>query len=162
LKVITKAYGSIDVDERQKILVPSGLFGFESLKEYVMLDAEQQPFFWLQSTESAAAAFIMISPFLFVPNYELNVEDDELADIGVSSPEKALVFSIVTIPADGGPMTANLQGPIVINRDTRLGKQIILSDPRWRTKHDIIRELSDNVPASDVKIGTPAEKKAPC
>jgi flagellar assembly factor FliW len=144
LKVITKAYGTVDVDERQKIMFPAGLFGFEPLKHYVMLDAEQQPFFWLQSTESAAVAFIMVSPFLFMPDYELNIIDDDLADIGLSSPEKALVFSIVTIPVDGGAMTANLQGPIVINRDTRMGKQIILSDPRWKTKHDVINEISVN------------------
>jgi flagellar assembly factor FliW len=144
LKVVTKAYGTIDVDERQKLLFPSGLFGFESLKSYVMLDAEHQPFFWLQSTESAAAAFIMVSPFLFRPDYELDIGDDELADIGISSPESALVFSIVTAPADGSPMTANLQGPVVINRDTRMGKQLILNDPRWKTKHDVIAELSTN------------------
>lgn len=141
MKVVTKAYGTIEVDERQKLLFPSGLFGFESLKSYVMLDAERQPFFWLQSTESAAAAFIMVSPFLFRPDYELDICDYELAEIGISSPELALVFSIITAPADG-PMTANLQGPVVINRDNRLGKQLILSDPRWRTKHDVIAELS--------------------
>ena len=144
MKVVTKAYGPIDVNEKQKILFPSGLFGFESVKDYVMLDAEQQPFFWLQSTESAAVAFIMISPFLFKPDYELDLGDEELSDIGLSSPEAALVFSIVTIPPDGGPMTANLQGPIVINRDTRLGKQVILNDPRWKTKHDVMAELSQN------------------
>jgi flagellar assembly factor FliW len=155
LKVVTKAYGPIDVNERQKILFPSGLFGFESIKDYVMLDAEQQPFFWLQSTESVAAAFIMISPFLFRPDYELDLEDDALSDIGLSSPEAALVFSIVTMPLDGGPMTANLQGPIVINRDTRLGKQLILNDPRWKTRHDVMAELS-----MSARDGT--AKKATC
>lgn len=155
MKVVTKAYGPIDVSEKQKILFPSGLFGFESIKDYVMLDAEQQPFFWLQSTESAAVAFIMISPFLWRPDYELDLGDDELSDIGLSSPEAALVFSIVTIPPDGGPMTANLQGPVVINRDTRLGKQVILNDPRWKTKHDVMVELSRNTASG-------AAKKALC
>ena len=155
MKVVTKAYGAVDVSERQKILFPSGLFGFESLKDYVMLDAEQQPFFWLQSTESVAVAFIMISPFLFRPDYELDLGDDELADIGLSSPKAALVFSIVTMPQDGGPMTANLQGPVVINRDTHLGKQIILNDPRWKTRHDIMAELSENVVVGEAK-------KSPC
>ena len=39
-------------------------------------------------------------------------------------------------------MTANLQGPLVINRDTKRGKQAILSDTRWKIKHDIIAELA--------------------
>jgi flagellar assembly factor FliW len=155
LKVITKAYGTVDVDERQKILFPSGLFGFEPLKQYVMLDAEQQPFFWLQSTENPETAFVIVSPFLFMPDYELNVSDDELTDIGLSTPEKALVFSIVTIPVDGGPMTANLQGPLVINLDTRVGKQVILNDPRWKTKHEVVTGLSNNSGG----FGTAKEKK---
>ena len=149
MTVVTKAYGKIEVDERQKIRFPGGLLGFEALKEYALLDGEKQPFYWLQSLESAAAAFVLIDPFLFRPDYEMDISDEELAAIGVESPESALFFTIVTIPADGGPMTANLQGPVVINRDRRMGMQVVLNDPRWNTKHDIQKELT-------------ASKKAPC
>jgi len=142
VKVATKAYGLIDVDERQKIIFPQGLFGFENLKNYLLLDAERQPFYWLQSIEMEQVAFVLLSPFLFRPDYELNISNEELAEIGIHAPEKALVFSIITIPPDGSPMTANLQGPLVINRDTRTGKQAVLSDTRWKTKHDIMAELA--------------------
>ncbi|MDR2102898.1 MAG: flagellar assembly protein FliW [Treponema sp.] len=142
MKVATKAYGLIDVDERQRITFSQGLFGFESLREYMLLDAERQPFYWLQSVDSEGVAFILINPFLFRPDYEIDVDNEELKDIGITSPEKALIFSIVTIPANGGPMTANLQGPLIINRDERRGKQAILADPRWKTKHDILAELA--------------------
>jgi flagellar assembly factor FliW len=142
VKVATKAYGLIDVDERQKIIFPQGLFGFETLKDYLLLDAERQPFYWLQSTDVAQVAFVLVNPFLFRPDYEVNISNEELAEIGIYSPEKALIFSIVTIPPDGSAMTANLQGPLVISRDTRTGKQAVLSDSRWKTKHDIMAELS--------------------
>ncbi|MFQ3547877.1 MAG: flagellar assembly protein FliW, partial [Termitinemataceae bacterium] len=78
MKVATKAYGLVDVDERQKISFPYGLFGFENLKDYVLLDAEQQPFFWLQSLDVMKVAFILVNPFLFRPDYELDVDDKEL------------------------------------------------------------------------------------
>jgi flagellar assembly factor FliW len=149
VKVATKAYGTIDVDEGQRIRFPSGLFGFESLKDYVLLDAERQPFYWLQSTEVEQVAFILVNPFLFRPDYEVDIGDDELREIDISTPEKALIFSIVTIPSKGGPMTANLQGPVVINRELKTGKQAVLTDPRWMTKHDIMEELA-------------AARKAPC
>jgi len=87
-------------------------------------------------------AFVLVSPFLFRPDYEVNISNEELAEIGIHSPEKALIFTIVTIPPDGSPMTANLQGPLVINRDTRKGKQAVLTDSRWKTKHDIMAELA--------------------
>jgi flagellar assembly factor FliW len=142
LKVATKAYGLIDVDERQKIIFPQGLFGFEKLRDYLLLDAERQPFYWLQSMDEEDVAFILVNPFLFRPDYEVNVSNEEVDGIGIRSPEKALIFSIVTIPQDGSPMTANLQGPLIINRDTRMGKQAILTDDRWKTKHDIMAELA--------------------
>jgi flagellar assembly factor FliW len=142
VKVATKAYGLIDVDERQKIVFPEGLFGFEGFKEYVLLDADRQPFYWLQSLDLERVAFVLMNPFLFRPDYEVNISNEELAEIGIHSPEKALIFSIVTIPPDGSPMTANLQGPLVINRDTRTGKQAILAEARWKTKHDVMAELA--------------------
>jgi flagellar assembly factor FliW len=142
LKVATKAYGLIDVDERQKIIFPQGLFGFEKLKDYLLLDAERQPFYWLQSMDEEDVAFVLVNPFLFRPDYEVNISNEELDEIGIRSPEKALILSIVTIPSDGNPMTANLQGPLIINRDTRMGKQAALADDRWKTKHDIMAELA--------------------
>jgi flagellar assembly factor FliW len=142
VKVATKAYGLIEVDERQRISFPLGLLGFEPIKEYILLDAERQPFYWLQALEVEQVAFILINPFLFRPDYELDINDEELLDIGLSGPEKALIFSVVTIPPEGNPMTANLQGPLIINREIRCGKQVVLSDSRWKTKHDIMSELA--------------------
>ncbi|MDR1898701.1 MAG: flagellar assembly protein FliW [Treponema sp.] len=142
MKVATKAYGTIDINEKQKIFFPHGLLGFETFRDFALLDAERQPFYWLQSVDAEWVAFILINPFLFRPDYEVNINNEELNDIEIDSPEKALIFSIVTIPAEGGSMTANLQGPLIINRDTRAGKQAILTDPRWKTKHDIMAELA--------------------
>ena len=155
--VQTKAYGQIEVSERQRITFPSGLLGFESFKEYVLLDAERQPFFWLQSLDVQQVAFVLINPFIFRPDYEMNIDNEDLLPIGISDPSKALIFSIVTIPGDSAPMTANLQGPLVVNRDNRLGMQAVLTDSRWKTKHDITAELSAAKQSSSSK-----DKETPC
>ena len=140
MKVNSKAFGLIDVDERQKIFFPQGLFGFDDYKDYVILDAEEQPFYWLQSVDEESIAFILINPFMFRPDYEVNIANEDLAEIDITSPEKALIFAIVTIPHDGS-MTANLQGPLVINRDNMTAKQAVLNDIRWNTRHNILEEL---------------------
>jgi flagellar assembly factor FliW len=143
VKVATKAFGPMEVDERQKVHFDNGLFGFENLHEYVILDAERQPFYWLQSIDVEKVAFILINPFLFRPDYELNIDDEQLKEIGISDPAKALIFAICTIPANG-PMTANLQGPIVVNRENMKASQVILTDTRWMTKHDVLAELAES------------------
>jgi len=99
--------------------------------------------------EVERVAFVLVNPFLFRPDYELDIDDIDLAEIRIDDPEEALIFSIVTIPADGSPMTANLQGPLVINKEQRLARQAVLTDPRWKTRHDIVAELA-------------SAKKAPC
>ena len=146
MKVDTKAFGVIEIDEKQKVNIPQGLLGFEDCNDYVIFDADQ-PFLWLQSVDIKEVAFILLDPFLFRKDYEANVTNEELAEIGLSSPGNALIFVIVTIPHDGSPMTANLQGPIVINKENMTGMQVILSDSKWRTRHDIVAELSNSTGA---------------
>jgi flagellar assembly factor FliW len=142
MRVKTKAYGEIDADERQLVSFPAGLLGFEKFKDYILLDARQKPFFYLQSIDVPDLAFILIDPFIFRPDYSLDVNDDSLGEIGVSQPDDVLVFAIVTVPGEGGAITANLMGPLIINKANRLGIQTVLGDTRWRVKHDVMAELA--------------------
>lgn len=149
MTVNTKTMGTIEVDERQKISFPRGLLGFESFKDFVLLNAPQEPFFYLQSLDMAEISFILIDPFLFRPDYTVELSDSDLEAIKVSKQEDAIVFAIVTLPGGGGPMTANLMGPLIVNRKANLAYQAVLADSRWQTKHDIMRELAES-------------RKAPC
>lgn len=144
LRINTKAYGTIDIDERQKIHFPYGIFGFESFKDFVLLDAAQQPFYWLQSMDVQETAFVLINPNVFRKEYKLDVSKNDLEEIGLSGVENPdiLVFAIVTVPENHQKMSANLQGPVVINRENKMGRQVISLDPKWKTKHYILEELS--------------------
>jgi flagellar assembly factor FliW len=144
MQVLTKAYGKIEVDERQKIFFPGGLLGFENLKDYLLLDAAQQPFYWLQSLDVPEIAFVMINPEIFRPDYLPEVSKSELEEIGLqnSKSENSLVFTIVTIPEEHSRMTANLQGPIIINRKLKSGRQCISTNNDYKTQHYVLEELA--------------------
>lgn len=144
MEVQTKAYGLLNVDERQKIHFPSGILGFENLKDYVLLDASQQPFYWLQSMDLVEIAFVLINPAVFRADYTPDVSAAELQEIDLESTESenALIFAIVTIPENQSRMTANLQGPILINRKKRIARQCISTNSKWKTQHYILEELA--------------------
>jgi len=144
MQVLTKPYGKIEVDERQKIYFPGGLLGFENLKDYLLLDAAQQPFYWLQSLDVPEIAFVMINPGIFRQNYLPEVSISELEEIGLKNEDSdnTLVFAIVTIPEEHSKMTANLQGPIIINREKKLGRQCISTNNDYKTQHYILEELA--------------------
>jgi len=143
MKVDTKAFGLIEVDEKQKVNIPQGLFGFEDYTEFALFDAEHEPFYWLQCLNDKEIAFILIDPFLFRKDYEANITNEDLAEIGIKTPDNALIFTIVTIPSDGNPMTANLQGPVIINKENMTAMQAVLSDSKWKTRHDIMAEMKE-------------------
>ncbi len=134
----TKAYGVIPIEERQIVSFPLGLYGFEGHREFALLDSDTPPFYWLQSMESREVAFILVNPYVIVPEYVLDISEDDLDTIENPAPEDLLVFAIVTIPAERRDMSCNLQGPVIIHRDRRIGRQSISLDQRWPIKRYLL------------------------
>ena len=134
MEIMTKAYGKKDVPEASILEIPEGLFGFEDYKKFALIESEYDPFLWLQSAEDPNLAFLIIDPFLIC--------DDSLLKIGITKPEDIIIMTIVTVPSDGSPITANFQGPLVINKVNKKCMQVILNDNRWSTKVNIIESLA--------------------
>lgn len=126
--------------ESIKLEFPFGLLGFEECKHFVLEKSEYKPFYWLQSEENQKLSFLVLDPFICFSDYELDVDDGVLSQIDIDSAEDVLVLTIITIPGNGKNITANLEGPLVINRKNKKGLQAILSDSRWTTKHEITPE----------------------
>lgn len=141
MKIQTKTMGIVDVAEEHIINIPQGLFGFEDYTDFALITSEYQPFVWLQSIQDNKLAFLVIDPFIICEDYEVDIDDKELAKIGIKDPADILVFAIVTVPGDGSPITANLQGPLIINKKERKCMQAVLTDSKWTTRHNIIEAL---------------------
>jgi flagellar assembly factor FliW len=109
-----------------QVRLPMGLLGFEQIKDYVLLASPAEaPFAWLQVEANVSLAFVVIDPFRVVPGYQPEIPQADVDFLGLEQPADALLLSIVTVH---GPnrATINLKGPIVINRNTHLGKQVII------------------------------------
>ena len=142
MELITKAHGKINVTEDRLITIPEGLFGFEQYTKYALVDSDYEPFLWLQSCEDPNLAFLIVDPFLICTEYETDIDDASLKKIDITKPEDIIIMTIVTVPHDGSSITANFQGPLVINKKNHKCMQAILSDNRWSTKVDIVQALN--------------------
>jgi flagellar assembly factor FliW len=110
------------------VRLPAGILGFEQHKEYMLLaNPAEMPFAWLRVADSASLAFVVINPFVVMPDYAPDIPDTDAEFLDLKEPTDALLFSIVTLR---GPnrATLNLKGPIVINRHTHTGKQVIIAN----------------------------------
>ena len=122
--------------------MPAGVIGFPELKEFVLIDHDKNsPFKWLQSLTDGAVAFVVMNPLLFKPDYVVEVGGIELSDLEIEKEEDAIVSVILTMPSDPKKITANLKAPLIFNLNNRKGKQIILSNSDFSTRHNIVDEI---------------------
>ncbi|MGQ9617157.1 MAG: flagellar assembly protein FliW [Spirochaetota bacterium] len=141
MKIQTKPYGEIEVSEKQRLFFPEGIIGFEDIKYYFMLDSREGPYYWLQAEGYPELAFIIMNPRLFKDDYKLMVREEDLKSIDINSRDEMLDFVILTVPEDLTKISANLMGPIIINRKTRKAKQVISENDEYTVKHYIIDEI---------------------
>ncbi len=134
----TSRFGSIEVDEKSILQLKRGLLGFEQWRKFCLIQHRPDtPFKWLQSIEEAGLAFVVVDPAQFVSDYEIEIGDQEAAELEIDDPESAVVLTTVTINPKERQVTTNLAGPIVINAKTLVGMQIVLEDERYGTQHVI-------------------------
>ena len=130
LNIETRSFGTVQVDESEVIRFEEGLPGFEDVKEFVVLGNETDAvFFWLQSADGSDVSMIVADPFRLYPEYAVDIEDPDIAALGIKDPEKLLTLCVVVIPQDIRQMRANLSAPIFINLETNRGKQVIQENP---------------------------------
>lgn len=134
----TSRFGGIEVDDQRFLNFPRGLLGFPDDREFALVQTgENSAFYWMQAVHRSELAFVVTDPRLFVPDYRITIKTDDLSHIGLSDPGGSQVFVIVNKVDD--VLTGNLQGPLVINVATRVGKQLVLSDKRFATRHPLVR-----------------------
>ncbi|MCA9292016.1 MAG: flagellar assembly protein FliW [Phycisphaerales bacterium] len=137
MDVQTSRFGTVTVDDDRIITFSSGLLGFSTYHRYALLvdDAKDSVFFWLQSLDAPELAFVVTDPSMWVPGYEVPVRQEQFDEIGLAQPTEGQVLVIVN--KHGDELTANLQGPLLINSGNRQGMQLVLADKRWTTRHGL-------------------------
>jgi len=138
MDVRTTRFGVIEIAEDRVITIPKGLLGFPERTRFCLLEPGQDAcFFWLQSLDDPALAFVVTDPALFVGEYSVPIRQEQMSELGLESLEDAQVFVIVN--KVGEELTGNLQGPLIINTVSRLGEQAVLADRRWTTRHPLVK-----------------------
>jgi len=144
MKIATTRFGEIEIGEDEVIHMPFGMLGFPDHTRFVIFGHKQDsPFFWLQSIDNPALAFVITSPLVFMRDYSVDVEhilkdmswNDDLTERDLE------LYVVVNIPR-GAPvkMSANLIGPILINVKVHQAIQVVLSNSPYSHKHPLMQQ----------------------
>ena len=141
----TLRFGSLELPESALVTLPDGLLGFPQCRQFIILPYDDElPLCWLQSAEDPGLTFLALEPHLFFTDYEVVLSDGDAAALELESAERAALLALLTVSREATAITADLAGPIVINIATRRGKQVVLDDARYTTRH-LVAQISEQL-----------------
>jgi carbon storage regulator CsrA len=138
--VDTENFGRLSVPAEAVINFPRGLPGLEQLTAFVHLsDSRIRPFSFLQSLNDPRYCLLVADPAALHPEFRLGTLSDDLKDLGAAGVQDLQVLAILSLPL-GQPreVTANLQCPLLINPQLKLGKQMIMESQQNSYKFRLV------------------------
>ena len=136
-KFETTRFGEIEVEDEKVVTFENGIPAFAEENEFVILPYEEEsPYYLMQSLKTPELAFILTIPFLFFPDYQIEIDDESIKELDIKNQDNVAIYSLVTIPNGSlRYMTANLLAPVVLNTENMKAKQIIMEKSNYKTKH---------------------------
>lgn len=140
MKINTKYHGEKDIQEKDVLSFPAGLPGFEKENRFVLLDfPDNHVFFALQSVQTPELSFVVTDPFSFFLDYKIELDDAAVKTLDIEQPDDVALLLVLTVREPFEETTANLQAPIVINKNTKKARQLILTGTPYGTRHSLFQ-----------------------
>lgn len=141
MKIMSDVFGELEVNDDAVITFEDGIPGFEDEKSFIIIeeDDEKFPFVWMLSTTESHIGFTLIDPFKTFSDYEVVLPQTAIEKLKINDSEDVTIYTMLNLNEKVEDITTNLQGPIVVNGKLGLGKQVILDDERYTTKHYILK-----------------------
>jgi flagellar assembly factor FliW len=141
MKIGTKYHGEIEVKSEYILKFDHGIPGFGEEKQFVLLSLPENEWFnILQSVTTPQLGFVVTDPFVFFKDYDFELDQASVELLEHPGEKEVQVLSILTVRQPLHESTANLQAPIIINLANRKGKQVILTNTDYQTKHLIFAQ----------------------
>lgn len=143
MKLRTRHFGEISIDESKKITFKEGIPGFEHLKHFIMIEQEDSEFCYLQSLQDGDIAFAVIHPHKITTDYTPKINESYFEKLGGGQSEDFTLYVITTVGKSLEETTINLQAPLLIHMNSRQGVQAIVEGKAYHTKHKVTELLQN-------------------
>lgn len=147
MKLTTRIFGEVDIEDSKIIDFPNGIIGFPDLKKFTLMFDEEKgtdTIKWLQSIDEPTFAMPVMDPLVVCPDYKPEVDSAITEHIGDLDSKDLLVLVTVTVPHDLKQMTVNLMGPFIINVTEKKAVQTIIDNDEYPVKFPIYEILKKN------------------
>ncbi|MGD6842960.1 flagellar assembly protein FliW [Bacillus infantis] len=144
MNIQTKYQGEVEIADKDIWTFKNGIPGFQDEHQFVILPLPENDIYAVfQSVKTAGLGFIIANPFFFFKEYSFDLDEAAIEQLGLENEADTMVYSILTIQEPFEKTTANLQAPLVFNKKNNQGKQLILNDGSYTTKHRILPQKTE-------------------
>jgi len=134
MKTINTRFGQVEYDPDNLLHFPAGMIGFPQLNKFIVMPNKKEgPLFWIQSVDDTDIAFVLTDPSNFFLDYIVVPDESERKTLEISQEDQCFILAVVTVPPDQN-ITLNLSAPILFAPKTNRAIQVILDDPKYKTK----------------------------
>lgn len=126
----SERFGEMQIEENEIIHFPLGIPGVP-FDRFIIRDLIE-PVKWLIAIDDTDIAMLIISPFKYFPEYSFELNDEIVTVLDAKSEEELEIYVSLLKHEDG--VAANLKSPFVINKNKKIGVQILLEDDRYSFK----------------------------
>jgi flagellar assembly factor FliW len=158
VKIETKQFGNIEIDEGKVYTMPDGMPGFLGMKRFVIIDREETwPFHCYQCLDDPGLSFFIMNPYLFKADYKVDMRQAAIESGWEGDDTEDIKLYVIVNTSAGSPekITANLIGPLVINARRFEAVQLIIHNSPYSHQYRIF-ETTGNKPKPDRQDTVPA------
>ena len=95
-KVNTLRFGEVEIAEDKIVHFADGIPAFEDEHEFVIVPYDDEsPYVFLQSLTTPDLAFLMTVPFVFFPDYEFELDDENQEKLDLHNQEDMLIYTLI-------------------------------------------------------------------
>ena len=125
-----------------ELLFESGLPGFPDAHRFTLIrwGEDDSPFSIMRSLDHDGLDFVVVPPMVFFPDYAPEVDDTTAERLDLTASDDAIVVVMVTLGERAADATANLLGPIVVNRHTRQAAQAVLANADYEVRTPLVAQ----------------------
>ncbi len=137
MELSTKYFGQVAYQPEDIITFPSGLFGFEEEREFLMLPfaGSGGNMLCFQSVAQPSLAFIAMDPFALKPDYAPLLSPEELRLMEAESSHDLCYYVMCVAREPVGASTVNLRCPVAVNPELHRAMQVILDTQEYHMRH---------------------------
>lgn len=137
-KTIVTEFGEFNINENDIIHFENGLYGFEDVHEYVLINHDDHgAIMTLQPVQGSVPQFVLLDPFTVVHSYAPRLSKADLKLCGGLEGEELKYLVIAVVKENYLETVVNLKSPIVLNPITHNARQVIVENEDYSMQHPV-------------------------